>query len=346
MTVDVSEQYVPPSTVTTFRRRVPNEQKGLQEFEIDLEGNRRQYMRSIFARCRPRKSIDRQQINDMVTNVCLFSTIFIVPNAAAIAMGYIYVFAQLNPTSQISASLHDTRTSWLVFQIFLPLICISAAVANLLLLLATIKYLGRSIFLMFLAMIVAFTPIWCPYVVEAALRKNLWNHVCDGFDANILMDAVNYNSAGFSSAQFPSTMMGGGKWQIYQDVQGVYDFGPVGQTSKFTYDFRNETYTIHDSIDPAESGHLTDDQSPLSFPEFGLSSDGTWVRSCSTPAVNLQNATGNIVVKTGLGAYTDCSVMEVCAMTSGNLDGILLALGRILIALEQASQCCTRTKWG
>jgi hypothetical protein len=260
-------------------------------------------------------------------------------------MGYIYVAAQINPTSQISAALHDTRASWLVFQVFLPLISISAALVNLLLLVATVKYLGRSIILMFLAILVAFTPIWCPYVVEAALRRNLWDHVCDGFDANIFVDAVNYNSAGFTSAQFPSTMMSGGKWEIYQNVQGVYDFGPVGQTSKFTYDFRNATYTIHDSTDPEGSGHLTDDKSPLSFPEFGLRSDGTWIRSCSNPAVNLQNATGNIVLKTGLGAYTDCSKMEVCVMTSGDLNGILLALGRILIALEQASQCCTRTKW-
>lgn len=343
--VETSEQYVTPATVIASCRRVPNEQKGLQEFEIDLEGSRRQYLRSIFTRCLPRKSIDRQHLKDVVSDFCLFSTIFVVPNAAAISMGYIYVSAQINPTSQLSAALHDTRASWLVFQVFLPLVCISAALANLLLLIATVKYLGRSIMLMFLAMIVACTPIWCPYVVEAAMRKNLWNHVCDGFDANIFVDAVNYNSAGFTSAQFPSTMMSGGKWQIYQNVQGVYDFGPVGQNSRFTYDFRNETYTIHDSTEPAWSGHLTDDKSPLSFPEFGLSSDGTWIRSCSTPAVNLQNATGNIVLKTGLGAYTDCSKMEIC-VKSGDLDGILLALGRILIALEQASQCCTRTKWG
>lgn len=346
MSTDTSQQREFPATVITLYERVPNDQKGLEEFEIDLEGRHRQYMRAIFARFRSNKPIDGQQITAVVKDICLISIIFILPNLAATAMAYFYVFAQLHPTSQISAALHTTRVTWLVFQIFLPLACIAASLANLLLLVAGVKYIGRSVLLMFLAVIVACTPIWCPYVVEAAMRKEMWNHVCDGFDANIFVDAVNYNSGGFSYAQLPSTMLGGVKWQIYQNTQGIYEFGPVGGASEVTYDFRTLTYTLHGSATGMGSGHLTDDDKPLSFSEFGLNSTGSWTRSCSAPAVNLQNVTGSIVVKTGLSAYTDCSKMEICAMTGGGLERIIVVLGRILIALEQASQCCTRTKWG
>jgi len=343
MLSESSEQYESSSNVIALYRRVPNDQKGLEEFEIDLEGSHRQYIRSFFGRRRPKAS---PRIRAIATEICLVSTIFILPNAAAATMAYFYVFSQLDPTSQISASLHATHVSWLVFQIALPLVCICASLANLLLLIVGIKYITRSVLLMFLALIVACIPLWCPYVVEAAMRLELWNNVCNGYDANIFVQAVHYNSAGFSYAQFPDTIMAGAKWQIYQNVQGIYEFGPVdGASSEITYNFRNDTYILQQGQGTG-NGHLTDDDSPLSFPAFGLYSNGSWIRSCSAPAVNLyNNATGNIVVKTGLSAYTDCSKMEICAMTGGGLEGVLLAVGRILIALEQAAQCCTRTKY-
>ena len=343
MLSESSEQYESSSNVIALYRRVPNDQKGLEEFEIDLEGSHRQYIKSFFGRRQPKAS---PRIRAIATDICLVSTIFILPNAAAATMAYFYVFSQLDPTSQISAALHATRVSWLVFQIALPLVCICASLANLLLLIVGVKYIARSVLLMFLALIVACIPLWCPYVVEAAMRLELWNNVCNGYDANIFVQAVHYNSAGFSYAQFPDTMMAGAKWQIYQNVQGIYEFGPVdGASSEITYNFRNDTYILQQGQGTG-NGHLTDDDSPLSFPAFGLYSNGSWIRSCSAPAVNLyNNATGNIAVKTGLSAYTDCSKMEICAMTGEGLEGVLLAVGRILIALEQAAQCCTRTKY-
>src|SRR5579859_4874729 len=267
---DTSQQHEFPATVITLYERVPNDQKGLEEFEIDLEGKHREYMRSVFARFRPNKPVDGQRITALIKDFCLITILFILPNLAASTMAFFYVFAQLHPTSQISAALHATRVTWIVFQIFLPLACIAASLANLLLLIAGVKYIGRSVLLMFLAVIVASTPIWCPYVVEAAMRKEMWDHVCDGYDANIFVDAVNYNSAGFSYAQFPNTLLGGVKWQIYQNTQGIYEFGPVGGTSEVTYDFRSLTYTLHGSATGTGMGHLTDGDTSLSFPEFGL----------------------------------------------------------------------------
>jgi len=100
--------------------------------------------------------------------ICLASALFIIPNAAAGAMAYFYVFSQLDPTSQISAALHAIHVSWLVYQIALPLVCICASLANFLLLIVGVKYIARSVPLTFLALIVACIPLWCPYVVEAA----------------------------------------------------------------------------------------------------------------------------------------------------------------------------------
>jgi hypothetical protein len=259
-------------------------------------------------------------------------------------MSYVYVFASVNPSSAMAAALHLNRATWLVYQVFLPLVCVAAALANLILLIGAIKAVANSICLMFLALFVACTPIWCPYVVEAGLRRYMWEHVCDGYDANIFLDAVNYNNAGMSYANFPASL-GGAKWQIYQSTQGVYEFAPVGGESKVTFDFRNETYAVHNST--LKGGHLTDaDEQPLAFPEFGLNSTGDWTRSCYSPAVTLLNSTGNAIVKTGLSSFTDCSQMEVCAMKSSGVDAIFVAIGRILIALEAASQCCTRPRYG
>jgi hypothetical protein len=261
-------------------------------------------------------------------------------------MSYFYVYASVNPSSAIALALHLNRTTWLVYQVFLPLVSIAAGLVNLMLLVGGIKAVGNSLCLMFLALVVAFTPIWCPYVVEAGIRKYMWDHVCDGYDANIYMDAVNYNKAGMSYANFPASL-GGQKWQIYQSVQGVYEFAPVGGESKVTYDFRNETYIVHNSNSTSTGGNLTDpDDQPLSFPQFGLNSTGDWTRSCYAPAVTLRNTTGNSIIKTGLSSSTDCSTMEVCAMKSSGLDAVLVAVGRILIALEVASQCCTRPRYG
>lgn len=259
-------------------------------------------------------------------------------------MSYIYVYASVNPSSSIGLALHLSRTTWLIYQVFLPLVCVVAALLNLGLLFGGIKAVGNSLCLMFLALLVAFTPIWGPYVVEAGIRKYMWEHVCDGYDANIYMDAINYNSAGMSYANFPASL-GGQKWQIYQSTQGVYEFAPAGGESKVTYDFRNDTYVVHNSTSPG--GTLTDsDDQPLAFPQFGLNSTGDWTRSCYAPSVTLRNPTGNAIIKTGLSSATDCSTMEVCAMKSSGLDAVIVAAGRILIALEAASQCCTRPRYG
>jgi hypothetical protein len=258
-------------------------------------------------------------------------------------MSYFYVFGSVNPTSSVSAALHHTRASWLVYQIFLPVVTTAAGLVNLGLLLGGLRLVSKSVILSFFATIVAFSPIWCPYAVEAAMRKHIRNVECNGFDGSIFLDALNYGQQGTSIAQFPSSI-GGQKWNLYQSSQGIYEFGPVGGASQVTFNFLNETYLLHNNS--TSGGSLTDTKVPLSFPALGLSSEGSWIRSCFAPAVYLKNSTGNVIIKTGLTAYTDCTKMDVCVMKSMGIDAITVAIGRILIALQDGATCCSRSRWG
>jgi hypothetical protein len=206
-----------------------------------------------------------------------------------------------------------------------------------------IRVVTKSIILSFFATIAAFTPIWCPYAVEAAMRYRIRNVECNGFDGSIFLDALNYGQQGPSIAQFPSSI-GGQIWNLFQSSQGIYEFGPVGGASQVTFNLLNETYSVHKNS--TSGGSLTDTNVPLSFPELGLSSEGDWIRSCFAPAVYLRNSTGDVVVKTGLTAYTDCTKMDVCVMKSMGMDAIIVAIGRILIAFEEGATCCSRSRWG
>ena len=315
---------------------------GLAEYEItDVEKCQGSSLKSFFSRF---KSINARRCCGQFCEISLIALIFTIPNLCAAAMIYVYVIGSVDPLSSIAAALRVTRSSWLVYIIFLPLIDIVAGLGNLMLLLGGVRAISKSFILSCIAVLVAFAPIWSPYVIEAAIRKHKWGTECDGFDGTIFMDAVNYGQSGLSWVQFPASL-GGAKYQIYQSNTGIYEFAPVGGDSIVTYNFINETYTIHNTTAP-EEGQLTANSQPLEFPELGLHSEGSWIRSCFAPAVSLQNATGDVVVQTGLTAYTDCSKLQVCAMETTPQDILLVAIGRILIALEDGAHCCTQSRWG
>jgi len=318
--------------------------KGLEEYQItDLEKCQGTTWKSLLARLKPKQPFSAKRCCSQFCEILLISLIFIIPNICAAAMIYVYVVGAVSPLSSIAAALHATKSSYLVYLIFLPLVDIVAGLANLMLLLGGVRWISKSFLLSCVAVLVAFIPIWCPYVIEAAIRKHLWGVECDGFDGAIFMDAVNYGQSGLSYAQFP-TSLGGAKYQIYQSNENIYEFAPVGGDSLVTYNFVSETYTVHNATTP-EGGQLTADSQPLLFPELGLHSERSWIRACFAPAVSLQNSTGGVVVQTGLTAYTDCSKLQVCAMKTTPQDVLLVAIGRILIALEGGAQCCTQSRW-
>jgi hypothetical protein len=255
----------------------------------------------------------------------------------------VYVIGSVSPLSSLAAFLHASGARYLVYLIVLPLIDIVAGLANLMLLLGGVRWITKSFLLSCVAVLVAFIPIWSPYVIEGATRKHLWGVECDGFDGAIFMDAVNYGQSGLSYAQFPSSL-GGLKYQIPQSNNNIYELTTVEGDSLVTYNLVNETYTVYNTT-TQEEGQLTANSQPLIFPELGLHSEGSWIRDCFAPAVRLQNSTGGVVVQTGLTAYTDCSKLQVCAMKTTPQDILLVAIGRILIALEVGAQCCTQSKW-
>jgi hypothetical protein len=317
---------------------------GLDEYQIDLEKSQPVTWKSLFARLKPRNTFNARRCCSNLCEWFLISLIFFIPNLCAATMIYFYVVGSVDPLSSVAAAIHHTGSSYLVYMIFLALVNIVAGLANLMILLAGVQFITKSFLLSIVAALVAFVPIWCPYVIEAALRKHLWDVECDGFDGTIFMDAVNYGQTGLSYVQFPESL-GGQEYQIYESDQNTWEFAPAGGNAIISYNLVNETYTVLNST-TLEGGQLTGQSDPLVFPEFGETSEGTWIRSCFAPAVSLKNSTGSVVLQTGLTAYTSCAKMQVCAMKPANPDALLVPIGRILIALQAGASCCTRSRWG
>lgn len=316
----------------------------LKGYQVDIESCVPRHWRNFVTRLASAKrfldgKVNRTEISSLFCNILVIFLIFVLPNIIAAVMGFVYVYAAVNPLSSINAALHFSQGSYIAYEVALPVITIPAGLLNLVLLIGGIKIVSRHTSLMFLSLVVAFTPIWCPYVIEAALRKHLWNVECDGFDMTIYLDAIKYNQQGLSGAQFPTPVMGGAVWQIYQSEDGVWNFGPEDAHPQITFFLGNETYTLHNVTE----GTLV--QEPLSFPDLGLHSDGNWIRSCYPPAVLLQNATHEDVVMTGLSAYTNCARQQVCANTNMGIEAVVVSIGRILIALQEAASCCSRSRW-
>jgi len=263
----------------------------------------------------------------------------------AITASYFYVVGGIDPTSGVAAALHKTTSAWLAYEVCLPLLTIPAAFVDFVLLVGCIEFIGRSCFLTFLASLVALIPIWSPYAIEASIRQWKWNTECNGFDAEIYLNAVHYGQQGLSLAQFPESM-GGKEWQLLNPSGGnsIYQFQSVDGGQYVYFNLGNNTYIT--SINGTnDSGSFPVRQDPLAFPEFGLSSHGEWTRACYAPAVDLTNPWGDVILKTGLTAYTTCAYMKACARTSSGIDAVMVAIGRILIELQAGAQCCTHTKY-
>jgi hypothetical protein len=315
---------------------------GLEQYEIDLESRSRRCWPSFLSYLSHKRRFDAQRFMAGCSEAGIVTAIIVVPNAIAIIMAYFFIYGNSFPLSSVAANLHFSRGSWIAYQVFLPLFSIAASFVDIALLFGLIEVVSRSVFLMGFATIAGSTPLWVPYVTDAALRKYHWNHDCDGFDGIVHLAAVHYGQQGLSQAQFPASL-GGEEWQLWQSSQGVYQFAPVGTELGVSYNFHLETYDVNNST--TESGVLTNQDVPMEFPKFGLSSGSNWIRACYAPATLLKNVTGDVVIKTGLSAYTDCSKMKVCVNKDARMDAAFVVVGRIVIALDQAAACCTRGRY-
>lgn len=117
-------------------------------------------------------------------------------------MAYFFIYGSSFPLSSVAAALHYSRGSWIAYQVFLTMFSILASLLDIALLFCFIEVLSNFLFLIGLATIAGFTPLWVPLVTNAALRKYHWNNDCDGFDGTVYLAAVHYNQEGLSQAQF------------------------------------------------------------------------------------------------------------------------------------------------
>jgi hypothetical protein len=142
---------------------------GLERYEIELESGPRRHWRSFRSHLTTKRPFDRRRFLAGLYDVWTVTAVIVVPNAIAIIMAYFFIYGSSFPLSSVAAALHFSRGSWIAYQVFLPLFSIAASFVNVALLFGLIEVVSRSVFLSGLATIAGFTPLWVPYVTDAAL---------------------------------------------------------------------------------------------------------------------------------------------------------------------------------
>jgi hypothetical protein len=331
-----------------FRRNespANDQPEGLQEYQIQFDTLPTHYWRTFGGRALMASLALRRWFSIFFLSlggIGFWLLLILLPNGLAAAISYIYTVASTEPTSSIAAAIYKTTSSSTAFWVFQPVLCLPAVFVDYCLLLALVEKYLDAFYMRALAFVLGLSPVWLPYVVEAAVHKEVWNNDCNGYDGTIYLSAVNYGNSGPSIVEFPVNF-GGQQWQLFNpnsSDQTMYEFESMTGNETVLYNMGNDTYvsSINGTVDV---GSFPIRQDPLEFPQLGLSSQGNWLRACYAPAVDLRNSTGDIVLKTGLTAYTTCSYMKACVMKSSGVDAIIVAIGRILIELQAAAQCCT-----
>jgi hypothetical protein len=274
--------------------------------------------------------------------IVVWLLVILAPNALAAVLWYVYIIASTDPTSSIAAAIYWTSASQNAYWVFMPLLCIPAMFVDYGILLALADQFGDIWYMKALAFVVGLSPIWLAYPVEAGIHLYRWNNDCNGFDATIDIRAVHSGDWGQSYVDFP-VGFGSQRWQMWNPngTAQIYGFESTTGDDSVIYDMDNDTYFY--SIDgTVDVGTFPSRRDSLAFPDLGLSSEGNWLRACFAPAVELKNSTGDIVLKTGLTAYTTCAYEKACVMKSSGVDAIIVAIGRILIELQPGAQCCSK----
>jgi hypothetical protein len=262
--------------------------------------------------------------------------IFILLNTLAIVvLGFFYLVAYAFPSTFMGSVARWYGMSRILSKgVAHSIATISAVFFLLVLSIGKVNVTRFSVILKPLRIVITLTLLWCPN----EFKEHQLNAACHGFDGTIYLEVAGLDIFEMSWAQFPKSM-GGAKWQLFQSPPRVYEFAPPGHDSEVTFEFANGTYIHHSSM--TEEARLTGPDEPLSFAKFGLQSQGVWVRKCYHPTVLLRTSSGDVIVKSGGNGNTDIARMEVCAMRTMGMEAVVVAIGRILIALEQeVNRCC------
>ena len=207
-------------------------------------------------------------------------------------------------------------------------------------------YVRYFVFLV-LFIVVITVPFWWRSFAWSLWRRGLWRNArCQGWDHLVTMDTVNYQ-------QFSNYDTGAlSKASIWSKDGSNYTMlveHPAPSLSillvqrdnwnsmpyTVEYDFSELKYSS-----PTLSGTFTDFP-VLSFPNLSLYSqfpNYTWNWECDAPGVVLSDGNQEIV-RTTVGNYDDCTMLNVCGM--GSIDRLVIPLGVILIEMEKSGLCCT-----
>lgn len=293
---------------------------------------------------RGRPDTDELETVEPVEDGLFSGVIFTLPSVLAVLGVFLYRYASANPSTFIATALHSNYLCRLLFRVLHFIVTLFASSLNLLVFLPKAR-VGGVIPILMVSMI-SLAPLWSLSAIETESRTLLWNSACSGFDGTIVLEAIGPLVYGFSRAQF-SDSMGGTEWQLSQSAPKVYRFFSDGNDSQVTFDMAKGTYMFHNWM--KKDGFLTEPDEPLAFPELGLYSKGDWIKLCKSPSVILKNSLGDVIVKSGRSDNRDLTTMEVCANevtgkskdTSMGRERIVIAVGRMLIALEdEVQRCC------
>jgi hypothetical protein len=278
----------------------------------------------------------------------IFFVLFIlILNSAAIIMGSLYVVASLVPTSTLSFALEFNSASYDVYLFFTVVVSVLASFVDFLVLSSSSGTIRRSGLLKLFLAVALLTLSWWPYAVETSLAKWAWENGCKEFDATILLNGKYSNPMDLSTAHFPETFENTTmQLSLLQDK--AYAFSTVSPGATVSYNFQNRTYTfISTTAFPCSrnrtnrilnstrvTGMFSD--KPLTFPEIGLYSNGSWTKRSFPPAVRLTTRMGGIGLRTGPSMFGDGCQLKVCVNLRIGICEIVIIVGRILIALAES----------
>jgi hypothetical protein len=206
-----------------------------------------------------------------------------------------------------------------------------------------IRYLGFLVLLIALVTI----PFWWRNFAWSAWRRALWrNAQCQDWDYLITMDTVDFrefmsnNSVVYSKASIRGTDGSNYMMHLEHPSSSLSTISVRGDNRRPTpyvveYNFTDLRYSS-----PALSGEFTNFPG-LSFPDLSIyprfpNYTRDW--ECDAPGVALTD--GNLeIVRTALGNYDDCTMLNVCGR--GSFDRVIVPLGAILIEMEKSGLCCT-----
>lgn len=227
----------------------------------------------------PNTQVDLERIpprpwKKYLKRAAIFGLVVGLPTMISAVFDALYVYASVKPISSLSAALHNADVGWTFILIGMTLVNVLTGFV----MVFALSYLSMHVqrkchpSVILLAVFMFALPMWLPYPIEAALAKHIRSTECNGFDGIVTLTAGRSYDKIFPSAEFPPSL-GDQEWQLIASQNHIWDFGPIGEDSRITYNFIKRRITVHSTNVTCP---LAPRSQPLSFPPYGLSSRDKW----------------------------------------------------------------------